>query len=149
MHELSIKVLTVILLPVEFLSLTAVYFVILLFFVILFDLDYYQQQEEEYSVDVAYSVYTSHEIKNNVHVFEVEQGTQFFLKLNGNPRAGEPDLYKNGREVLSSPNGTINVRSHSMGIQSVTPRHEGTYKMESNGKKITIKLVITGMKLLF
>ena len=66
------------------------------------------------------------------------------MKLNGNPGAGEPDLYKNGREVPSSPNGTIQVRSHSMGIQSVTAQHAGTYKIVSNGKQITIKLVVTG-----
>ena len=72
-------------------------------------------------------------------MFNVEQGRRFFLKLNGNAGSGEPDLYKNGQMLQSSPSGTIRVTSNSVGIQSVNNGHEGNYRIQSsNGANLTI-----------
>ena len=109
-------------------------------------LDYFQQAKR-YSVDIANSVYTSHNIINGIHVFDVEQGQRFFLKLNDSVGSGVPDLYKNGQKLMSSPSGTINVRSNSVGIESTMARDDGTYKSQSsNGAELTYRLNVTGMQ---
>lgn len=43
---------------------------------------YHHYQRPVYSIDLDSSIYTSYEYKHNEHVFKVEQGTQFYLKLN-------------------------------------------------------------------
>ena len=93
-------------------------------------------------------MYTSYDVINGIYVFTVEQSGRFFLKLNGNVGSGTPDLYKNGQKLPFSPFGTISVASNSVGIQSVTPEHEGTYTIRSsNGDELTFRLKVIGMEL--
>lgn len=78
-------------------------------------------------------------------MFNVEQGTHFYLKLNGNPGPGLPELYKDGQKLYSSPFGTIRLTPNSVGIETATPGHAGTYKIKSsNGAELTFKVVVTG-----
>ena len=70
------------------------------------------------------SKYTSYALENNQHVFTVEQGTRFYLKLNlsANPWPTSSNLYKNGIALQRASwggQGTINLTADSVNIQSV------------------------------
>lgn len=107
------------------------------------------QQRPKYSVDIRNSKYTSYDITNGIYVFNVEQGRQFLLRLNGYAGTGQPDLYQNGEKLMPSRSGTINVESNSVGIQFVNASHEGTYTIRSpNGAELTYRLSITGTEIL-
>ena len=115
-----------------------------------FYVDFYQS----YSVDIANSVHTSYEVINGIYVFTVEQSQRFFLKLSGNEGFGTPDIYKDGQKLTYSRFGmvnvssVINVTSNSVGIQSVSPQHEGNYKIRSsNGVELDFRLKVTGMEM--
>ena len=86
-----------------------------------------------YSIDFDNSVYTSYEHKHNEHIFTVEQGTQFYLKLNltANPWPTDNDLYQNGHLLQYSPQGTIYSGVDNMRIRSVNQSHAGKYKLSS------------------
>ena len=113
-----------------------------------FSIDYFQQSQR-YSVDTSNSEYTSYKVTNGVHVFNVEQGQRFFLKLSGNVGSSEPDLYKNGQKLLPSPLGTIYVSSDSVAIESVSASDGGTYKIRSSsGAELTYRLNVTGMEVI-
>ena len=94
-------------------------------------------------------MYTSYEVTNDgTYVFNVEQGRRFFLKLNGNAGPDEPDLYKNGKVLPSSHEGTIDVTSNSVGIQSVNADHAGNYRIRStNGAELSYRLKVTGIEI--
>ena len=106
------------------------------------------QQGQHYSVDTVNSEYTSYKVTNDVHIFNVEQGRRFFLKLNGNAGSGTTDLYKDGQKLTSSRSGTIDVNSDSVEIQIVSPGHEGNYRIRSsNGAELTYRLKVTGTEI--
>ena len=106
-------------------------------FHLFFFLDYFQQRPE-YSVDLNNSVYTSqyYDTTTNEYVFVVEQGRQFFLKLNLSanppPSNANVNLYENGQKLQSGPGGTINLQTDSVGIRTTTKSHEGSYTIESS-----------------
>ena len=99
----------------------------------------------KYTVNLDQSEFDNHRIRNHEHVFEVEQGNRFYLKLKGNRTHSEPELYHDGYEVPDAPNGTIIVGKNSMEIRSVEPNDEGRYTMEApNGAAITFRLKVIG-----
>lgn len=95
-------------------------------------------------------MYSSYKRKHNEHIFTVEQGTQFYLKLNLNaypmPADDSEDLYKNDHLVQYSPQGTIECGLDYMRIQRVDHSHAGRYKIVSKniaGKgQITFRLKV-------
>ena len=95
---------------------------------------YYQQrQRPTYSIDHKHSRYNSHRIKNNEHVFTVQQGKRFYLKLylNAYPKPKDEDLYKDSELLQYDPNGTIYSGVDFMEIQRVVPNDAGKYKISS------------------
>ena len=93
-------------------------------------------QRPVYSIDSGSSVYTSHKYKHNEHIFTVEQGTQFYLKLNLNayPRPKDADLYMDGHLVPYTPQGTIDCGVDYMEIQHVNHSDAGKYKISSRNR---------------
>ena len=82
-------------------------------------------------IDTTASQYAKYDIQINTHVFTVEQGTRFYLKLylSGNPPPTNPNLSKNGVVLQSSPwgRGTIQLRVDSIDIQSVQASDAADY----------------------
>lgn len=81
-----------------------------------------QYQRPVYTgIDFGSSIYTDYAFENNQHVFTVEQGTRFYLKLNltANPPPKNDSLSKNGTILQRSPWGNINLGVNSANIQSV------------------------------
>ena len=78
---------------------------------------------------IASSIPTMYTYESNQHVFTVEQGTHFYLKLNlsANPWPTSCDLYKNGIILQRSPFGNINLNVDSVNIQSVQNTDNGNY----------------------
>ena len=107
-------------------------------------------QRPVYSIDFGSSVYTSHKYKHNEHIFTVEQGTQFYLKLNLNayPMPTDEDLYKDGHLVPSSPQGTIYCGVDYMQIHRVNHSQAGKYKISSRNRAgeghISFRLKVKG-----
>ena len=87
-------------------------------------------------MDIGRCVYTSYYYDNstNEHVFTVEQGRPFFLKLNlsANPPPSNVNLYEKGQKLQSVAGGTINLQTDSVGIQTATKSHEGSYTIKSS-----------------
>ena len=78
------------------------------------------------------SIYTSHAVENNQHVFTVEPGNRFYLKLNltANPWPTNDDLSKNGsalQRVQWAGPGTISLGVDSINIQSTQYSDAGNY----------------------
>ena len=93
-----------------------------------------QYQKPEYTgVDRGASKYVSYAFENNQHVFTVEQGTRFYLKLNlsANPPPNSRDLYENGRALPPAVPGlaqrVINLNNDSINIQSVQAADAANY----------------------
>ena len=72
---------------------------------------------------------TRYVVQNNQHVFLVEQGTRFVLKLTltANPMPASSNLYKNGQLLYSSPQGTIYLSLDTVSIQTAQYTHGGNY----------------------
>ena len=110
-------------------------------------------QRPVYEIDFANSKYTSHSYTNNEHVFTVEQGTRFYLKLHltANPMPTSATIYKNGQELPSSPWGTIYLCVNSVRIDSVTQGHAGRYRISSRNVmgegSISFKLNVQGISI--
>ena len=89
-------------------------------------------------MDIGKCVYTSHyyDHTTNEHVFTVEQGRPFFLKLNlsANPPPSNANvsLYADGRKLPRVAGGTINLQPDSVGIQRATKSDEGSYTIKSS-----------------
>ena len=84
-----------------------------------------------------------------MYVFKVVQGTRFYLKLDINtyppPSWRDVELYRDGRHLPRSPNGTISLDGTSMGIPSVDKGYEGTYTIKAtNGAEISFRLEVEG-----
>jgi hypothetical protein len=92
-------------------------------------------QHPKYGIDLARSRYSSYERKHNEHIFTVEQGTQFYLKLNltANPMPVDDseDLYQNDDLLQYSPQGTVESGLDFMRIRTVNHSHAGKYKIVS------------------
>ena len=103
-----------------------------------------------YSIDFDNSQHGPYQCVNNECVFMVEQGSQFYLKLNlrANPMPTTVTVYKNDRELVYSPFGTIYVGVDHMRINSVTQSHTGRYRMSSRNfmgeGSITFQLNVQG-----
>ena len=80
-------------------------------------------------VDSSASKYVRYDFQNNTHVFIVEQGTRFYLKLNlsANPWPTSCNLSKNGVVLQRSPLGTIQLEVDSVNIQSVQASDAANY----------------------
>ena len=82
-----------------------------------------------YNIDFNNSVYTHYVVQNDQHVFIVEQGARFVLKLtlSANPMPTSSNLYKNGQLLHRSPLGTIYLSLDTVSIQTVQNSHDGNY----------------------
>ena len=96
------------------------------------------QRGPHYSVDIGRCVYTSYFYDNatNEHVFTVEQGCRFFLKLNlsANPPPTSDDviLDRIGQTLQGVPHNSIRFQIDSVDIQMVTIQHDGSYILRSS-----------------
>lgn len=78
---------------------------------------------------------TSFDRRKDEYTFRVEQGCRFYLQFNltASPFPTRADLYKDGRLVESTSNGTIFVGIDRVGIQSVDRReYAGSYRLVSS-----------------
>ena len=102
----------------------------------IFDYDHFVHidQRPVYRIDFDNSKYSSYKYSNNEHVFTVEQGTQFNLRLHltANPMPTYDTLYRNSQEVPESSNGVIYTGVDYMRIDSVTPSQSGYYRLSSS-----------------
>lgn len=78
------------------------------------------------------SIYADHDVKNNQHVFTVEPGNRFYLKLDltANPWPKNDNLSKNGsvlQRVQWAGPGTINLGVDSVNIQTAQFSDAGNY----------------------
>ena len=80
-------------------------------------------------VDTTASQYARYDIQNGAHIFTVEQGTRFYLKLNliANPWPASCNLSKNGIMLQRVPWGTIQLGVDSVNIQSVQDADTADY----------------------
>ena len=101
------------------------------------------RRPEYTGVDTESSKYASHKYENNQLVFTVEQGTQFYLKLNlkANPWPTSYSLSKDGNQLQLLPArgggggpGTIYVNVDSFNIQSVQNDDAGTYTLSCSNR---------------
>ena len=101
----------------------------------MFDFTFYPyiDQRPVYCIDFDNSKYSSYKCRNNEHVFTVEQGTQFYLKLHltANPMPTYETLYYNDEEVPYTPDGTIYTGVDYMRIDSVIQSDAGPYKIST------------------
>ena len=90
-------------------------------------------QRPVYRIDFGNSEYTSYRCVNNEHVFTVEQGTRFYLKLHltANPMPTNIKLYGNGEELQRSPTGTIYADVDYFRIDRVDQSYPGSYRLSS------------------
>ena len=114
-------------------------------------------QKPEYTgVDRGASEFISYAFENNQHVFTVEQGTRFYLKLNlsANPPPNNPNLYENGIPLPPAAPGQriINITNDSINIQRVQAADDANYTItcsNSMGKgQFSFRLKVVG-KVLF
>ena len=103
-----------------------------------------------YSIDFSNSIYTSYAFENNQHVFTVEQGTRFYLKLNlsANPIPKSSDLAENGNQLQRAPWGRIYLGMDSVNIQSVQYTDAANYSISCSNfmgeGRFTFRLNIVG-----
>ena len=91
----------------------------------------------------------SYDYTNGYYVFNVEQGTRFYLRYDTNtyppPTARDFELYRDGRHLQRSPTGTIILEANYMEIQRVDQRYKGLYTIKcSNGAQVSFRLKVTG-----
>ena len=87
------------------------------------------------------SIYTSYAFENNQHVFTVEQGTRFYLKLNltANPWPTNDSLSMNGIVLQQSPQGNITLEVDSINIPSVQNTDAGNYTISCSNLMGTVR----------
>ena len=101
-----------------------------------------------YDINFKKSKYSSYKYINDEHVFTVEQGTPFYLKLNltANPMPKTDKSYRNGQELSYSPTGQIYIGMDYMRIDSVIPSQAGCYTISSSnfmgGGSLTFQLKV-------
>jgi hypothetical protein len=82
-------------------------------------------------------------------VFEVEQGTLFYLSYGANTyttlSANNVELYRDGEHLQRVQGGTITLEGSYMRIQAVNRRHEGDYTIRtSSGEQVSFQLKVKG-----
>ena len=96
------------------------------------------------------SEYTSYAFENNQHVFTVEQGTRFYLKLklSANPWPSSNNLSKNGTVLQSSPWGNITLDVDSITIPSVQSSDAANYTISCSNsmgvERYSFRLKVVG-----
>ena len=110
-------------------------------------------ERPKYKINFEESVFGSREYdrSHRRHVFTVEQGTRFFLKLDltADPMPSSVELLRNGHTVSSSSFATIYVSADRICIQTVYGQgYAGVYKLKCNNGlegHISFELIVIGM----
>lgn len=114
----------------------------------------FTERRPQYTIDLNHSTCSFHSVdrRKNEYTFTVEQGCRFYLQLNltASPFPTRADLYKDGKLVESTRNGTIFVGIDRIGIQSVDRQaYAGSYRIVSSNDaghgEITFNLRVQGM----
>lgn len=82
-------------------------------------------------------------------MFNVEQGTQFYLRYDANtrppPSSNDVELYRNGQHLRRSPTGTITLEGNYMNIPTVSQGDEGAYTIKSSSSgDLSFRLKVKG-----
>ena len=91
----------------------------------------------------------SYNYENGQYVFNVEQGTRFYLKYDANtyplPSASDIELYRDGQHLRRSPGGTITLEGSYMDIPAVGQGDVGAYTIRSSsGAQVSFQLKVKG-----
>lgn len=107
--------------------------------------------DPELTINLNGSQYTSqsYDHVNGQYVFNVEQGTRFYLRYDTNtyppPSTSDIELYRDGRHLQRSHGGTITLQGSYMDIQAVDQRYAGAYTIRStSGAQVSFRLNVRG-----
>lgn len=111
----------------------------------------HEGRNPKFNIDLSGSHFSpnSYSYENGQYVFNVEQGTQFYLRYNANtsppPSASDVELYRNGQHLRRSPTGTITLEGSYMNIPTVNQGADGVYTIKSSsGGELSFRLKVKG-----